>query len=65
MTPFLKILKLLQARGWILTVGFFSSGRIRRKRVLFQEKGLSGESMEKEIANKMEKFPKCSAFNYR
>jgi len=41
------------------------SGRIRRRRVLSQEKGLSGESIEKEIVKKMEAFPRCSAFKYR
>jgi len=41
-----------------LTVGFFNSGRIRRRRVLSQEKGLPGESIEKEIVKEMKRLPK-------
>jgi len=38
---------------------------IRRRRVLSQEKGLPGGSIEKEIVKKMEAFPRCSLFKYR
>jgi len=38
-----------------LTLRFFNSRRIRRRRVLFQEKGLTGQSIEKEIVKKMER----------
>jgi len=38
---------------------------IRRRRVVSQEKGLSGQSIEKDIVKKMERFPKCSLFKYR
>jgi len=48
-----------------LTVGFFNSEKIGRRRILFQEKGLPGELIEKEIVKRMEKFPKCSLFKYR
>jgi len=48
-----------------LTVGFFNSEKIGRRRILFQEKGLPGESIEKEIVRRMERFPKCSLFKYR
>ena len=41
------------------------SGRIRRRTVLFQEKGLLGESRGKKIVKKMERFPKCSSFKNR
>jgi len=48
-----------------LTIGFFNSGKIRRRRVISQEKGLTGESIEKEIVKKIERFPKCSLFKCR
>jgi len=32
---------------------------------LSQEKDRPGESIEKEIVKRMEKFPKCSLFKYR
>jgi len=38
---------------------------IRRRRVLSQEKGLPGESIEKDMVKKMERFPKSSLFKCR
>jgi hypothetical protein len=38
---------------------------IRRRRVFSQEKGLPGESIEKDMVKKMERFPKCSLVKYR
>jgi len=61
----LKALGLLYEADKVSTIGFFNSTRIRSKRVLFQEKGLSGESKGKERARKIEGFPKCSLFRYR
>lgn len=49
------------SRGQVLI--FENPGTIVRRRVLFQEKGLPGESIEKEVAEKMEKFPKCVLLN--
>jgi len=48
-----------------LTVGFFNSGKIGGRRILFQEKGLPGESIETEIVEKKGRFPNCSMFKYR
>lgn len=44
---------------------FENPGTIVRRRVLFQETGLPGGSIEKEIVEKRQKFTKCSSFKYR
>jgi len=44
---------------------FENPGTIVRRGVLFQEKGLPGELIEKEIVERRQRFPKCSLFKYR
>jgi len=44
---------------------FENPGTIVRRGVLSQENGLPGESIEKEIVKKVERFRKCSLFKYR
>jgi len=61
----LKILELLFEADRVFTIGFFNFGKTERRRVLFQEKGLPGESIEKETVKKMERFFKSSLFKCR
>jgi len=47
-----------------LTVGFLQFWNDSRRRILFQEKGLPSESIEKEVVEKMEGFLGCSLLKY-